>query len=183
MLAAQLLYVIVACLGQITCAKLDPALKRCPNKAFDDPGYSLGCTYTCKNGNTNDDTVYWGTYNDATVCVDLRDGDPNQFSHIGTCKSGTCVEYKEENIQQVWSTLPETQAQFHDCLRMSSMEPVEKCLYICKKTQRGKEGYFYGAYEDYNKCKLKDGEIGVCLSAFCHGKEHFPKIDNGPLKP
>nr|AAM93663.1 putative 18.7 kDa secreted protein [Ixodes scapularis] len=184
MLAAQLLIVIVACLaGQITCAELDPALKRCEDKVFEDPGYSLGCTYTCENGNTSDDTVYWGIYKDATVCVDLQDGDPNQFNHIGTCKSGTCVEYKEENIQQVWSTLPETQAQFHHCLRMSSKDPVDSCLYICKKHHHGKERYFYGAYEDSNKCNLKNGDIGVCLSAFCHGPEYFPPIDNGPLKP
>uniref|UniRef100_V5HE84 Putative 18 2 19 kDa secreted protein n=1 Tax=Ixodes ricinus TaxID=34613 RepID=V5HE84_IXORI len=55
MMAAQLLIVIVACLaGQITCAELDPLLKRCDDKVFDDPGYSLGCTYTCKNGNRSD---------------------------------------------------------------------------------------------------------------------------------
>uniref|UniRef100_A0A0K8RJI2 Putative basic tail protein n=1 Tax=Ixodes ricinus TaxID=34613 RepID=A0A0K8RJI2_IXORI len=69
MMAAQLLIVIVACLGQITCAELDPLLKRCEDKVFDDPGYSLGCTYTCKSGNRSDDTEYWGTYYDATVCV------------------------------------------------------------------------------------------------------------------
>uniref|UniRef100_V5IG37 Basic tail protein n=1 Tax=Ixodes ricinus TaxID=34613 RepID=V5IG37_IXORI len=170
MMAAQLLIVIVACLaGQITCAELDPLLKRCEDKVFDDPGYSLGCTYTCKSGNRSDDTEYWGTYYDATVCVDLNNGDPDQLNHIGTCRNGVCVQYEAENIQQVWSTLPETQDQFHNCLRKSSENPVDNCLYICKKTAYGKEGYFYGAYQDYNKCKLKNGDTGVCLSAFCHG--------------
>uniref|UniRef100_V5H446 Putative 18 3 19 kDa secreted protein n=1 Tax=Ixodes ricinus TaxID=34613 RepID=V5H446_IXORI len=97
MMAAQLLIVIVACLGQITCAELDPLLKRCEDKAFDDPGYSLGCTYTCKSGNRSDDTEYWGTYYDATVCVDLNNGDPDQLNHIGTCRNGVCVQYEAEN--------------------------------------------------------------------------------------
>uniref|UniRef100_A0A0K8RL16 Putative basic tail protein n=1 Tax=Ixodes ricinus TaxID=34613 RepID=A0A0K8RL16_IXORI len=168
MMAAQLLIVIVACLaGQITCAELDPLLKRCEDKVFDDPGYSLGCTYTCKNGNRSDDTEYWGTYYDATVCVALRDGDPDKFDHIGTCKNGVCVEYKEDNIQDVWSQLPETQAEFHDCDHISSKDPVDKCLYICKnRHEHGKDGYFYGIYQDYNPCKFNGGD-GQCRSGLC----------------
>uniref|UniRef100_A0A147BXK5 Basic tail protein n=1 Tax=Ixodes ricinus TaxID=34613 RepID=A0A147BXK5_IXORI len=167
MLAAQLLIVIVACLGQITCTELNPDLKRCQEKVFDDPGYSLGCTYTCKSGNRSDDTEYWGIYCDATVCVALRDGDPDKFDHIGTCKNGVCVEYTAVNVQQVWSILPETQPQFHDCDPKSSKDPVDKCLYICKKShEHGKDGYFYGIYQDNSPCNFKN-TTGQCRSGMC----------------
>uniref|UniRef100_A0A0K8RGW2 Putative basic tail protein n=1 Tax=Ixodes ricinus TaxID=34613 RepID=A0A0K8RGW2_IXORI len=156
--ASRLLIVTIACLaGQITCAELDPNLKRCEDIAFDDPGYSLGCTYACKNGKLDDETEYWGNYEDATVCVVLKndDFDANHFDHIGTCKNGSCVEYKEENIQEVWSQLPQTQAQFHYCDPKSSEDAVDNCLYICEKEYQGKWGYFFGIYLDYNKCKIQ----------------------------
>ncbi|XP_029838107.2 uncharacterized protein LOC115321967 [Ixodes scapularis] len=164
--AMRLLIVTVACLGQITCAELNPALKRCEDKVFDDPGYSPSCTYTCKNGNVTDDTVYWGNYEDATVCVAFQDGDPNKFDYVGTCKNGTCLEYKEANTEQVWKTLPETQAQFHHCDSKSSRDPVDKCMYICKKSEAGEEGYFYGIYKDYNQCNFNNGP-GQCRSGRC----------------
>uniref|UniRef100_A0A0K8R8L5 Putative basic tail protein n=1 Tax=Ixodes ricinus TaxID=34613 RepID=A0A0K8R8L5_IXORI len=183
---SRLLIVTIACLaGQITCDELDPNLKRCEDKAFNDPGYSPRCAYTCRNGLLADETEYWGIYKDATVCVVLQNGDPNKFQHVGTCKNGICVQYEGPNTQQVWSQLPELQDQFHECDTISSGDSVENCLFVCKKYQYPyeKEGYFYGVYKDGNKCKLENGEVGVCFSGFCHGKEYFPTIDNGPLKP
>uniref|UniRef100_A0A0K8R980 Putative basic tail protein n=1 Tax=Ixodes ricinus TaxID=34613 RepID=A0A0K8R980_IXORI len=170
MMAAQLLIVTVACLAQMTGAELNPDLKRCADKVFDDPGYSLGCTYTCKSGNRSDDTEYWGTYYDATVCVVLENGDPDKFDHIGTCQKGICVQYTGNNLQDVWNTLPELQGQFHDCPPVSSMDPVDNCLYICKRHQYGKEGYFFGIYQDYNPCKF-NGKLGQCRSGLCIDQE------------
>ncbi|XP_040070369.1 uncharacterized protein LOC115325303 [Ixodes scapularis] len=181
--AASLFIVIVACLGEITCVKLDPDLKRCPDGDFYDLGYSPHCTYTCRNGSLDDDTEYWGDYKDGIACVALTNANSTQFTHIGTCKNGTCVKYDEANIQQVWSTLPELQAEFHDCDTISSDNPVENCLYICKKSQFANEGFFFGIYRDRNTCKVKNGELGICLSGFCHGKKYFSKIDDDSLKP
>ncbi|KAM7312425.1 uncharacterized protein ISCGN_009330 [Ixodes scapularis] len=178
--AASLFIVIAACLGQITCAELDPNLKRCPDDHFQNPGYSPGCTYTCKNGDSEDKTEYWGTYTDATPCVALTNDNSTQFTHIGTCKNGKCVQYGEDNIQQVWSRLPELQGQFHNCDTISSNNTVENCLYICKTDVYG---YSYGLYQDRSTCKLKKGGLGICLSGFCHGREYFPTIDNDSLKP
>uniref|UniRef100_V5IBN8 Basic tail protein n=1 Tax=Ixodes ricinus TaxID=34613 RepID=V5IBN8_IXORI len=167
MTAAILLIVTVACLGQVTYAELKPELKRCPDKVFDDLGYSLGCTYTCNNGNPQDDTTYWGTYVDATVCVVLQDGDPKKLDHIGTCKNGTCVQYEGENIEQVWSQLPQLGAQFHQCPQKSSENPVDNCLYICEQTNYPhKTGYFYGIYQDYHRCNFNGGD-GQCRSGRC----------------
>ncbi|XP_040070384.1 uncharacterized protein LOC120843193 [Ixodes scapularis] len=179
--AASLLIVIVACLaGQITCAELDPALKRCQDQDFEKPGYSPGCTYTCRNGSLEDKTVYWGEYRDATSCVALTNDNSTQFTHIGTCKNGKCVQYNESNIQQVWDRLPELQAEFHNCDPISSNDTVENCLYICKTDVHG---YSYGLYQDLSRCKLKNGGVGICLSGFCYGNEQFSKIDNHTLKP
>uniref|UniRef100_A0A0K8RGL9 Putative basic tail protein n=1 Tax=Ixodes ricinus TaxID=34613 RepID=A0A0K8RGL9_IXORI len=166
---ASLFIVIAVCLGQITCAELDPRLKRCPDGEFHNPGYSLSCTYTCKSGDSEDKTEYWGNYRDATVCVVLENGDPDKFKHIGTCQNGKCVQYEGENIDQVWSQLPQLQDQFHRCppLKKVHEEPVDNCLYICLEIDdpRG-PGYFYGVYEDYHPCKFSNG-IGRCRSGRC----------------
>ncbi|XP_042146066.1 uncharacterized protein LOC121835684 [Ixodes scapularis] len=178
MLAATLFTVIIASFGEVKCAELDPDLWKCPDESFDDPGYSLNCTYGCKNGNPEDTNLYWGRYKDGTVCVVLQDGDPNKFDHIGTCKNGTCVEYKEDNIQQVWSQLPETQAQFHYCDPKSSTDPVDKCLHICNKTHPvGKSGYFFGIYLDHNPCNFT-GERGECRSGLCVNTTGTHPIEN-----
>uniref|UniRef100_A0A0K8R8F5 Putative basic tail protein n=1 Tax=Ixodes ricinus TaxID=34613 RepID=A0A0K8R8F5_IXORI len=170
--AGILLIVTVACLaGQVAYGELKPELKRCPDKVFDDPGYSLGCTYPCKSGNPGDDTEYWGIYAEAPVCVDLENGDPSKFNHIGTCENGKCVQYKGGNLEQVWHTLPALRGQFHDCPDQSSTYPVGNCLFICKKSyQGGKDGYFYGIYLDYNQCKFKGGP-GQCRSGLCIDQE------------
>uniref|UniRef100_A0A0K8RGT6 Putative basic tail protein n=1 Tax=Ixodes ricinus TaxID=34613 RepID=A0A0K8RGT6_IXORI len=166
--AVSLFIVIVACLaGQITCAELDPALKRCPDEEFHKPGYSLGCTYTCRNGPPEDENEYWGNYRDATVCVVLENGDPNKFKHIGTCKNGACVQYEGDHIEQVWRKLPELQAEFHHCPQIKTDDIVDNCLYICQKSDdpRG-PGYFYGIYLDYHRCNFKGGD-GQCRSGLC----------------
>ncbi|XP_040070378.1 uncharacterized protein LOC115317933 [Ixodes scapularis] len=176
--AASLLIVIAACLaGQITCAELDPDLKRCPDEDFENPGYSPTCTYSCYNGPLTDLTEYWGNFKDGTACITLRD-DPREPPHIGTCKNGTCVQYDGPNIQQVWSQLPELQAQFHNCQPVSTDDSVENCLYVC---QSADFGYSYGIYKDRTECKLKKGGLGICLSGFCHGNKYFPTTDNDTL--
>ncbi|XP_040070375.1 uncharacterized protein LOC115329887 [Ixodes scapularis] len=178
--AASFFIVIVACLaGQITCGELDPALKRCQDQDFEKPGYSPGCTYTCKNGSMEDTTEYWGEYRDATLCVALTNDNLTQFTHIGSCKNGKCVQYAEDNIQRVWSQLPELQSEFRNCDTISSNDSVENCLYICKTDLNG---YSYGIYQDRSTCKVKNGGLGICLSGFCHGKEYFPTTDNDTLK-
>ncbi|XP_040070379.1 uncharacterized protein LOC120843189 [Ixodes scapularis] len=176
--AASLFIVIVACLGQITCAELYPVLKRCPDKDFNNLGYSPGCTYTCRNGPPEDITEYWGNYRDATPCVAPADDELTVFTHIGTCENGTCVQYDGPNIQQVWSQLPELQAKFHNCEPMSSDYSVENCLYICKTDSYG---YSYGIHKDRTECTLKNGGVGICLSGFCHGNEYFPTTDKDTL--
>ncbi|XP_042146068.1 uncharacterized protein LOC121835685 [Ixodes scapularis] len=166
MLATTLFTVIIATFGPITCDEVPP-FWGCPDKPFDDPGYSLGCTYPCKNGNPQDPNTYWGRYMDGTVCVVLEGGDSDKLDHIGTCDKGICVEYKEENIHDVWSKLPETQPEFRNCDDKSSKEPVEKCLHICNKTHSvGKYGLFLGIYLDHNPCKFKTGP-GRCRSGLC----------------
>uniref|UniRef100_A0A0K8R4S3 Putative basic tail protein n=1 Tax=Ixodes ricinus TaxID=34613 RepID=A0A0K8R4S3_IXORI len=168
MLAATVFTVIIATFGQIRCAKLNRDFWNCPDESFDDPGYSLDCTYNCVNGNPEDLNTYWGRYRDGTVCVSLKGGDTDKFDHIGTCENGICVEYKKENIQDIWNTLPGMQPQFHNCNPKSSKEPVDKCLHICNKTQpAGKSGLFFGIYLDHNPCKLADGKTGECRSGLC----------------
>uniref|UniRef100_A0A0K8R3I3 Putative basic tail protein n=1 Tax=Ixodes ricinus TaxID=34613 RepID=A0A0K8R3I3_IXORI len=168
MLAATIFTVIITTFGQITCAEV-PSNWRCPDKEFDDPGYSLGCTYQCINGNEADVNTYWGRYNDGTVCVDLQGGDPEKFNHVGTCRNGECVQYKEANIEEVWRKLPETQGQFHDCNPKSNATPVEKCMHICKKyAPNGKYGYFFGIYQDYNACNVSTSKhVPVMAQANC----------------
>ncbi|XP_042146427.1 uncharacterized protein LOC115317441 [Ixodes scapularis] len=166
MLAATVFTVIIAAFGPITCFE-ESFYWRCPDEEFQGPGYALGCSYLCISGHKPDKKTYYGYYKDATVCVDLTGGDPELFNHVGTCKNGKCVQYAGANIEEVWSTLPETQRQFHDCNIKSSPYPVGKCMHICKKnTPYGKSGYFFGAYQDYSAC-IVNGKTGECKSGLC----------------
>uniref|UniRef100_V5HBD2 Basic tail protein n=1 Tax=Ixodes ricinus TaxID=34613 RepID=V5HBD2_IXORI len=182
MLAATFFGMIIACFGEITCNELKQLgqyIQSCGDNQFHEPGYARGCTYSCTSGNEEENSVQINKYRNATVCVEFTSNDDAKLDHVGICLNGVCrghtercPDCTESQLQQRWSSLPELAAQFHQCPRLKQSAPVENCLYVCTATydEVGKEGYFYGIYEDGNPCTSAGGEEGVCTSGWCYKK-------------
>uniref|UniRef100_A0A0K8R3L5 Putative basic tail protein n=1 Tax=Ixodes ricinus TaxID=34613 RepID=A0A0K8R3L5_IXORI len=177
MLPATFLGVIIACFaGEITCELLHQFTKNCYDNEFHEPGYAPGCMYPCTTGNEGERHIQRKEYRNATVCVDFQDNDEMKLRHVGVCFSGVCLGHRQRcpdcnefQLQQRWNSLPELAGEFHRCARRNQSDPVENCLYVCKRThdEVGKEGYFFGIYEEGNRCTRPDGKEGTCRSGWC----------------
>uniref|UniRef100_A0A0K8RAH2 Putative basic tail protein n=1 Tax=Ixodes ricinus TaxID=34613 RepID=A0A0K8RAH2_IXORI len=179
MLAATFFGVILACFaGEITCNEMKAmgkSIQSCNDDEFHDPGYAHGCKYHCTTGNEGETHIQEKEYRNATVCVVFQENENAKLDRIGICLSGECKEHKERcpgctepQLEQRWSSLPELAGEFHRCPTLNESTPVDNCLYICTDTHEvGKDGYFYGIYQDGNPCKVANGNEGTCRSGWC----------------
>uniref|UniRef100_A0A0K8RGY2 Putative basic tail protein n=1 Tax=Ixodes ricinus TaxID=34613 RepID=A0A0K8RGY2_IXORI len=180
MLPATFLGVFIACFaGEITCELLHQFTKNCNDNEFHEPGYAPGCMYPCTTGYEGESNIQMKAYRNATVCVEFEDSGDTKLVHIGACFNGICTDHRtrcpgctESDLEKRWSRLPELAGEFHRCPDRNQSTPVESCLYICKDIYEevGKEGYFYGIYEDGSRCTSADGEEGTCTSGWCYKK-------------